>query len=234
MTRVSACFYNSLDPLSVVSAVLVKIKYPTTEFYNINGLTVAQIDALVGGLTAASYHDIYVVCDKTASNFTVGLAVAFVSAANITTLDTKLIAIAPPQDPVPDAATQDFSAQDNGQIAPDRKLRPLMVFEFLWTSSPVAKLVALLGGYLLSAGDQVDSVSLYSGIRAKRLALTNSAFLQDLIDAIDENSRLSLDVTTTYPQDLDIVNELISEGETVTTFISATGVAFPEAPIEVP
>lgn len=232
MTRVSACFYDSSDPTSIVSAVLVKIKYPTTEFYDIKGLNGPAVTALCGGLTAASYHDIYVVCDKTASAFG-----SFLVAGDIATLDTKLIPVGPPpQDPVPDLATADFSAQDNGLLAPDRKLRALILFEALWPNKPISKLVSLLGGYLLSVSDQVNSVSVYSGIRAKNLALTNGQFLQDLKDAIDENSRLNLDTTIaeSCPQSLDVIYSLIADGEVVTSFIAATGVAFPEAPIVVP
>lgn len=232
MTRVSGCFYNSADPQSIISAVLVKIKYPTTTFYDINGLNGVAVTALCNGLTNASFHDIYVVCDKTASQFG-----SFVVAGDISILDTKLIAITPPpQDPVPDAATQDYSAQDNGLIAPNRKLRPRILFEALWPNKPVAKLVALLGGYLLSVGDQAKSVQAYLGIRSANSDLTDAQFLQTLKDAIDENSRLNLDTTTesSYPQDIDAVNTYIANGVVVQGFIAATGVTLPEAPIVVP
>ena len=211
---------------------MVKIKYPTTEFYDINGLNPAAVTALCNGLTNASFHDIYVVCDQAASSFG-----SFILAADILILDTKLIPIGPPpQDPVPDAATADFSAQDNGLLAPDRKLRPRILFEALWPTKSVAKLVALLGGYLLSAGDQLKSVQLYLGIRAADSDLTNSQFLQTLKDAIDENSRLNLDTTIgeSYPQDIDAVNTYIANGVVVEGFIAATGVTLPEAPIVVP
>lgn len=223
--RVSACFYNSIDPTSVISAVLVKIKYPTTEFYDINGLTVAQINSLVGGLTAASYHDIWVVCDKISSNFTVGLAVAFISAANLTTLDGKLIVVSPPQDPIPDSAPQDYSAQTSGG-----KLRALNVFEALFSTKIAARLVTLFSKYNLGVSDTASALLAYYAIRAKNLTLANTAYLQSLINMIDPESRLNQadTVATSYPQGLSEIDALLEEGTIVKNFITITAVTLPE------
>lgn len=219
--RKVVCFYHSDDPQSVVAAALSVVRYPTAVFYNIKGLNATQITNIITGIGAATQDSVIAVCDKTSSNFD-----AFLTAGHMTALDGLLIAQVPGLDPYPDAAVQDYTAQDDGGTPPAKKLRPRLTAEALWPSPvPVPKLAHLLGGYYISTADTALPQQIYLGVRSSDKDLTDADYLQSLKDAISEDLRVNNANTigSGYPQDLEFINQLAANGVIVQNFIASIG-----------
>lgn len=130
-------FFNSSDITSVVSAQVVKSKYPSASFLDTSGLDETAIDGLIAGITAASQSKIWILSDV-GTNPPDGNLIA----GQVTTINSTLF------DGLPGSDTAAIVIPFTNTAAPNSTVgRTYLTWQSVYPGENVAYLPFLLGRF---------------------------------------------------------------------------------------